>query len=1016
MRTRMPGLMQLLIFCLTLDLLTCLSGNSFQMKIKYFYLSILCFLWFAFSLIAGPMDRRKGNTSTAEREQRERIDDDSYQSEEENQDAIDDQELGLDSVRQKADSVIEKWKEVIKQSDSWDQGSLVQEAQEDLEFWRNKNSELLIQLQREASDSGDAAKKEKLDVVSDKAAEAAQAAEEFLQLQELQQAIIKRVHNTPEKFQVSYEGADKEWTARDNSWEQQRAVHDELQQSRKEVAFWEQKKEQAQQANTDEELKKTRLGKIAKYITRTGQALNASPIGMGLSITGGTLDLINSLNAQISFVSAQVIHEEAINVNQTKQETSKATQQTILELERKAQAQEEGILQHERDRTFDFMSQLKPNDNWQDSAWEEWSRQVGEVSNWSSYQISRIAQLARKHITRVEQMTYLAWEQKIQMAQKQFQTFQQTRSTDLASLRNNYENARKAIDEARSTINQTHLHLKNQRQAQEELEIKLAQLADEMTLLEGGDQKQLKEKQKAFIQALNQLESLCMDLLKKNQIWEAAFEQELDAQLNLWSHSHAYSGYEEKSSREQNRLKARLEAAQESIEQLFSDHALRSLARQYEEIAKPIEEHERYINNMFGLRNPAGDLVRWIFKFPTYKGLVAKIVEDLENPITESKLVEISETAKRVGEKTNREKTNALLEEAPSWRLEKYNHWKSKQDKYGVRNEDDDDRDKEPTGARFYQGLEDQETVKKSEKKEKELPGKQEQVKSALEKAATDSGLYSKVGEEVYSEEARKKRKGECDNDSAEKLASGLASLEGHDGVIESQDKGDKTTIAAKDLKQLDDRRDAADRAKEEAEKQKQKLKKLNPNTPNQVNSQYITQRQEKNTKEKKDEKVQLGSWEAAHQGKQNDLKQAISERSYWEYWVSGSKEVDKAADEALEVDEKVQQSRNQLGALAVEYDQLGKTAAALSKKDETADEVEKRQEDLVRLYGEAAEKSAKEVDDLATQTGLPLDRNKLKKFGEDALPGHRTQDCKEDRKEAEERNKEFKEGECIIQ
>ena len=400
-----------------------------------------------------------------------------------------------------------------------------------------------------------------------------------------QQAIKRVISNSSTQLQDHYKKADEAWTERDRGWKEQSQLHHELQVSRQQLTLSEQKLQQATKATTNEELDKTRLGKISKYAWMTGGILGNTPephaqvTGIGASALGGITGAINTAWAHGNLALIRREHQQISKQHELAQERKDQAQQQLLPLEQRAQQMEALAFTQAEQAARTLAEQLHPQADWQESQYQVWGTLVGPT--WSENEKHHLINQARLNPSWVEEITRKSWEQKIETGKEQYTALQ--KKANLSSLERQYQNACQQHQRAQTQEGQQRNLLNQGQNSIEDLKGEIEKRVDELEKLETRDKIQFEQKKKEFIKKLEELEKTQLRLQGLQRKWEEAVERTSNQDEQRWTASKTYHNAKE----EAERMLARIKKSYQTDRELLQKIWLKSASSNYKEWSLP---------------------------------------------------------------------------------------------------------------------------------------------------------------------------------------------------------------------------------------------------------------------------------------------------------------------------------------------------------------------------------------------------------------------------------------------
>lgn len=955
------------------------------MNTNLIYFKVLFFFGLASSLWSWPMEsgeraRDAHATSTEQRtNQRRRASDQPQEAD--------------------ANATIEKWNNIINQPQHWldEKENLTQEAKEDFTFWNEKARALSTQSQQENLEPRE---KEKFESLAQGSAQAAQRAEEFLQLLEIQEGFIERINNPPELFRVSYEQADQARKERNEAWEKEYAHYQDQQKSETEVAVRAEQLQQSHQAN--ERQQQNFIAQIANTAGNAGGVLTGFPEpliatgGAVVATTGGFLGTMNQIVGLFRISAAQVFHDECQRIHQEHRDNLNASLENILTCSKKVIELEEPILQQERVSNMTFAEKLKPQSHWEQDDWKFWHRDMN--FSWPEASIKKL----QENIIRTQKMMALAWKEKIKNLKKDFTALDQERTEALSMLNGSYKEAERRVQEIKDQESQLRDQLKIEEQEKTNLQENAKSLIAEIEILRANNQKLLPAKQEELTKTREQQQLLTQKIFRTKAHLNNASDKKVYEENNLGMASLACYHFEEHRSpaHQLYRLKTRLEAAQEALEKNFPNEVVRTLQMHFEKIKKPIEEIEKEIGKMWHPNSWTADFLRRLLKYPTYESLLNQLVPMIERTLAGTR--ELTETASRIQSADQSIDVSNVIH-ASLWAEELHSHWKKELDRlwhYQGGNEEFTESDDTIRPRRDTDYLKNKKDFEEKETKRRDLAKLQSNLKTCLEDEKMHLELYAKANKELSKDE-QEIRQGD---ERAKNLVQNLANMEA--GTVSVVSNHHQDTIFTKDdLKKNDQLLQNAEQNENSFSAAAKNLQALDPTTPNpnKITDEYLDNAKKSTSQQRAEALAQQQAMQAGRSSAEKELQQKISERTWKEYLWSGSPAVAAAENKVQSYETSEKFHGREAGKHAKKIDQIDETTAALKNKKATETKLDSYQEGLLSPYGKDVLDSAAKIQKISEEHNLSEDRQILQQVAEDKSPGLTQKDCDRDANQAKE-------------
>ncbi len=469
----------------------------------------------------------------------------------------------LEQQLEKANASIKKWSEIIDQPKYWfdQKEKLTHEAQEDFTFWQVETERVTTQSQQDALESQE---KEKLLRFAAASSQAAQKAEEFLQLLEIQNSFVTRINNPPECFHINYSAADDARRNRDEAWNVLYTTVKNGERIQAELDTREQQLEEAQLANETQE--QNDIGRMANAGGTIGAVLAGIPTpvtavpGAILSTGSGILGFLNQMAGLFRLTAAQVFHEECKKISEEHSAILNESRQNILQLARQTAELEETALKQERIHCLSFSEKLKPQHNWNLNSWQAWHHDM-EFS-WPEAYLTSLQQ----NMNCTQQMLSIAWKENINDLKKALNCLTQERTKTLATLNSSYRTAQSSLEKIIDQITQLEEDLKQKSRDKDSLKNSTIPTLTERVVSLQNDPF-LANAQQELIDAIALENELSQSITQIESRLAEAIDQKKTAESHLQITSLGCYYFENEHSpvHQLHRLKTRLEGAQEAL-------------------------------------------------------------------------------------------------------------------------------------------------------------------------------------------------------------------------------------------------------------------------------------------------------------------------------------------------------------------------------------------------------------------------------------------------------------------
>jgi len=383
------------------------------------------------------------------------------------------------------------------------------------------------------------------------------------------------------------------WEALQQGKEQQLRLYNEFKIAEQEEILFQKIFEECDRASAEEELAKTRLGRIQKYASKIATALNAIPtpptqlVGHGAALVGGGAGLLNNALAEHHKNEAKENYEAAIQKRTRSQKKDVQARQHLLLLEETATQQEQRTPELARESILRFAAQLAPDEQYGESEWQTWSRMVAS----SPEEVMPLAAWGKRKIGDVRKMGFEAWHAALIDQECEFEKLKQEGTSHVVTLKQQYLLAKQSAEEAAELVTSCRAAWESDSKRNQELSQWIDHLLEEMETQEHKDAEKFQNAQNLFMKAMRELNEVKQALPQQREAWEQALREESDSTIRrntcFWAHRDAKMLFE----RQITRALAKFEAAKAGLIRYWpeeKDH----LYVPYNAMALPFPEEE----------------------------------------------------------------------------------------------------------------------------------------------------------------------------------------------------------------------------------------------------------------------------------------------------------------------------------------------------------------------------------------------------------------------------------------